>query len=361
MKSIYAVILAGGGGTRLWPISRRMRPKHLLPLIGERTLFQSTLDRLAGFIPTENTYVVTTAEQEAELAVQAAYLPKPNFLIEPMPRGTAAAVGLAAAVLEKRDPGAVMLVLPADHYIRNSSEFQEVLRVAANVARDDFLVTLGISPTFPATGYGYIRQGESLPPKYDHPVFRAEQFVEKPDEEKATAMLATGGYSWNSGMFIWRAGLILKEISEQMPALSKSLVLIQNAMNSAGWEGVVARVWPKITPETIDYGIMENAANVAVIPASGLGWSDVGSWDSLFEVLPPDEHGNISMNSERMLLETNRSLVFSTDKKMIVTIGVNDLIIIDTEDALLVCRKDQAQQVRQVISNLKTAKLEKYL
>ncbi|MCX6038883.1 MAG: mannose-1-phosphate guanylyltransferase [Chloroflexi bacterium] len=361
MKHTYAVIMAGGGGTRLWPISRKKHPKHVLPLLGERTLFQSTLDRLEGFVPPERVYIVTTAEQEQELKAQAPQLPAVNFLIEPMPRGTASVVGLAAAVLAKRDPEAVMLVLPADHFIRNRDLFHLVMRVAVQVARKDYLVTLGITPTFPATGYGYIQRDAILPEKFDYPVYRVLHFTEKPDEAKANIMLADGDHSWNSGMFIWRADRILDEFSRQMPDLKAALARIGAAWGTSESEAVLRSAWPRLKPETIDYGIMEHAANVAVLPAGGLEWSDVGSWDSLFDVLLPDEGGNVVVNSEHMPLETHNSLVYSSGKKLIVTIGVDDLIVIDSGDALLVCHRDQAQQVRQVIANLKKSQREDYL
>jgi mannose-1-phosphate guanylyltransferase len=361
MNHTYAVIMAGGSGTRLWPISRKKHPKHLLPLLGERTLFQGTLDRLNGFIPLERIYVVSTAEQERELKNQAPQLLAVNFLIEPMPRGTASIVGLAAAVLTQRDPDAVMIVLPADHFIRNRELFQQIMHVAVQVARKDYLVTLGITPTFPATGYGYIQRGAVLPEKYKFPVYRVLRFIEKPDDAKANTFLTEGDYSWNSGIFIWRADFILREFSRQMPYLKVALDQIGAAWGSSKQEVIFKSVWSRLNPETIDYGIMEHATSVAVLAADGLEWSDIGSWDSLFDVLTPDKGGNVVINSDHMLLETHNTLVYSSEKKLIVTIGVDDLIVIDSGDALLVCRRDQAQQVRQVIANLKKAHREDYL
>lgn len=361
MKHTYAVIMAGGGGTRLWPVSRRKHPKHVLPLVGERTLFQGTLDRLEAFIPPEKTYVVTTAEQEQELKAQAQQVPAANFLIEPMPRGTASAVGLAAAVLAKRDPEAIMIVLPADHYIRNNDLFRLVMRVAVQVASNNYLVTLGITPTFPSTGYGYIQRAAALPEKFNYPVYRVLRFTEKPDETKARQMLASGDHSWNSGMFIWRVDRILEEFSRFMPALRTALDKIGAAWGTPNQDMVFRSEWPLLQSETIDYGVMERADNVAVLPAGGLDWSDVGSWDSLFDVVPADGDGNVCVNGEHMPLDTHNSLVYSTEKKLIVTVGVDDLIIIDSADALLICHRDQAQQVRQVIENLKKINKENYL
>ena len=361
MNHTYAVIMAGGGGTRLWPISRKKHPKHILPLLGKRTLFQSTLDRLDGFIPAERILVVTTADQAEELKRQAPHLAEANFLSEPQPRGTASAIGLAAVVLKKHDPEAAMLVLTSDHYIGNTDLFRLIMQVAVQVARKDYLVTLGVTPTFPATGYGYIQRDASLPEKFKYPVYRVIQFTEKPDEIKARAMLAKGDYSWNSGMFIWRADRILDEFASQMPDLKIAFDRIGAAWDTPQQSAMLASEWSRLKVETIDFGIMEHATNVAVLPASGLGWSDVGSWDSLFDVLLPDEEGNVVVNSEHMLLETHDSLIYSTKEKLVVTIGLDDLIIVDSSDALLVCRRDQAQQVRKVIENLKKSKQEEYL
>jgi mannose-1-phosphate guanylyltransferase len=361
MKNTYAVIMAGGGGTRLWPISRRKHPKHVLPLLGKRTLFQSTLDRLDGFIPLEYTLVVTTADQAKELKKQAPQLADENFLIEPQPRGTASVIGLAAEVIMKHDPEATMMVLTSDHYIHNNDLFQLVMRVAIEVASDNYLVTLGITPTFPATGYGYIQRGAILPEKYDYPVYRVLHFTEKPDELKARSMLASGDHSWNSGMFVWRVDCILDEFSRQMPVLKTRLDRIGKAWGTSEQETVLASEWPQLKPETIDYGIMEHASNVAVLPAGGLEWSDVGSWDSLFNVLLPDHQGNVVVNNELISLDSCDSLLYTTEKKLVVTIGVENLIVIDSGDALLICRRDRAQEVRQVIETLKKTHREDYL
>ncbi len=361
MNHTYAVIMAGGGGTRLWPVSRKKHPKHTLPLLAERTLFQSTFDRLDGLIPFERILVVTAAAQADELKRQAPQIPAENFLLEPEPRGTAAAVGLAAVVLHKRDPQAVMVILPSDHFIRNRELFHQILRAAVEVAQKDYLVTLGIQPAYPATGYGYIQRGERLPEGFSQPVYRVLRFTEKPDEAQANQMLARGDHSWNSGMFIWRAERILQEFARQMPELKSGLAKISAAWDTASQETALHSVWPGLRPETIDYGVMERAGQVAVLPAEGLEWSDVGAWDSLFDVLPADEDGNIVFGGQHMALDTCTTLVYGNrDGKLIVTIGVSDLIIADAGDVLLVCHKDQAQQVRQIVENLKNSNKEDY-
>jgi mannose-1-phosphate guanylyltransferase len=361
MNHNYAVIMAGGGGTRLWPISRMKHPKHILPLLGNSTLFQSTLERLEGLIPSDQIYVVTIEAQAKELKSQAPDIPAENFLIEPMPRGTASVVGLAATVLAKRDSEAVMLVLPSDHFIRTRELFHQLMDTAIEVACDNYLVTLGISPTFPATGYGYVQRGGILSRSFNFPVYKVRKFTEKPNEAKARNFLSRGDHSWNSGIFIWKAGNILQEFSRQMIDFRKSLDVIELAWGTNRQEEVLKSTWQLLKSDTIDYGIMEHAENVAVLLADGLKWSDLGSWDSLFDVLEPDLNGNVVVSADHMPLETHNSLVYSSAKKLVVTIGLDNLIIIDSGDTLLVCRRDQTQMVRQVISNLKENHQERYL
>ncbi len=349
----YAVIMAGGGGTRLWPLSRKTKPKQMLSLFDERTLFQTSVQRLQGLFPPERIFVVTIADQASELRAQSPEIPAENFILEPQPRGTASVVGLAAVVIEKTDPQAVMAVLTADHFIKDEARFRQLLADAYQVALSDTLVTLGIEPTFPATGFGYIQRGEQLNEFSNLQIFKVLRFKEKPDETQAKAMLASNDHAWNSGMFVWRVETIMREFSQQMPELYQSLNRIQEAMGKVDASQVLQYEWDRLVPETIDYGIMEHAKNVAVIPASGLGWSDVGSWDSLFDVLEGDRDGNIVIGGEHIALDTKQSLVYmNQEHRLIVTIGVNDLVLVDTGDVLLVCHKDQAQRVRQVVNKL---------
>ena len=358
----YAVIMAGGGGTRLWPISRKETPKQLLPLLGKETLFQSTVTRLDKLFPPERILVVTVEEQARVMQEQVPSIPKENYLIEPAPRGTASVVALAASVLHKRDPKAIMAIQTADHHIRNQDLFQYLLRTAFDVAEKEYLVTLGITPTFPATGYGYIQQGDALEGDYPYPVFSVKRFKEKPDEATAQKLLHSGDHSWNSGMFVWRVDAILDEVKRQMPALFKSVDEIASAWDTVEKDDVVANLWYDLQSQTIDYGIMENAERVAVMPAGGLGWSDVGSWDSLFEVLLPDMNGNVVSDSHHLGLDTHNTLVYSVnDERLIVTIGMDDIVVVDTGDVLMVCKTDQSQKVKDVVEHLKKHNQEKYL
>ena len=357
----YAVIMAGGGGTRLWPVSRRSHPKQTISLIEERSLFQTTVNRLGGLFPPERILVVTVEEQAEVLREQAPNLPDENFLLEPLPRGTASVVGLAAMVLQKRDPDAVMVVLPSDHYIRNRDLFYLLLRVAVDVAEKEYLVTLGITPTYPATVYGYIQRGKALSDKFAYPAYEVIRFKEKPDESQARQMLSTNDHSWNSGMFLWRVDTILNEFLLQMPDLHATLTQIGSAWGTVKQDSVLKKLWSGLRNETIDYGVMEHAEKVAVLPAGGLEWSDIGNWNSLFDVLVPDNEGNIVFSGHHIPIDTSSSLVYGNDDdRLIVTIGVDNLIIVDTGDVLLVCRKDQAPKVKQAVDNLKNSDREHY-
>jgi mannose-1-phosphate guanylyltransferase len=356
MEQYYAVIMAGGGGTRLWPLSRRMRPKQLLRLFEDQSLFQSAVSRLNSLFPPDHIFVVTVAEQAALLQAQCPQIPPENFLVEAAPRGTASVVGLAAVALQQRGSQAVMAVLTSDHFIGNVEKYHALLGAAYDLAREDYLVTLGIAPTFPATGYGYIQQGEALGMYRGLQACRVLKFTEKPDEGQARAMLETRDHAWNSGMFVWKVEQILSEFERQMPELHATLQALSTVWGKPERPATLQHLWPLLKTETIDYGVMEGARHVAVIPAEGLNWSDVGSWDALFDLLPADETGNIVMGGKHIGVETQNSLVYvNQEHRLIVTIGVNDLVVVDTGDVLLVCRKEQAQKVRQVVERLKNA------
>jgi mannose-1-phosphate guanylyltransferase len=358
----FAVIMAGGGGTRLWPVSRKDRPKQLLPLLGKETLFQSTVARLSDLFPPDRILVVTVDEQKGEIRRQVPAIPAENYLIEPVPRGTASVVGLAAIALRNRDPQAVMTVLPSDHFIRNQDLFTYVLQAAADVARRDYLVTLGITPVSPSTAFGYIQQGSSLAKDLKYPVYHVQRFTEKPDDKTAQSFMLSGEHSWNSGMFVWAVDSILEEIRRQMPQLHDVLENVEVFWGTSREEEVLRATWSGLEAQTIDYGVMEHAERVVVLPAGGLGWSDVGAWDSLFEVLLPDVHGNVFTSPQHLAIETHNTLVYGGgDERLIVTIGMDDTVVVDAGDVLLVCKADQAQKVRDVVDHLKNHQQTEYL
>ena len=354
----HALIMAGGFGTRLWPLSRRGRPKQSLTLVGERTMFEHAVDRIAPIFQPEQIFVVTGAEHVASLKAQAPELPPGNFIVEPEGRGTAPAIGLGAIHLRRQDPEAIMAVLTADHFIADAERFRRALTAAAQVAADNHLVTLGISPSFPSTGYGYIKQGQSLGMMEGFPIFQAERFTEKPSPETAFHMVESGEYSWNSGMFIWQVDRILKEFQHQMPEFYVQLAEVETTLGTPGYEAALNRVWPRVTKQTIDYGVMEGADDVAVMPVD-IGWSDVGSWTSLLELLPTDQDGNTVVGSH-VGIDTHDTLVFG-GKRLVATIGLEGMVIVDTEDALLVCPSDREQEVRAIVRQLERKKREEYL
>ena len=354
----YAVIMAGGSGTRLWPLSRQEHPKQALKLVGERTMFQQAIDRLDPLFPPERIFVVTRANHAAALIEQSPQVPAANFLIEPEGRGTAAAIGLAAIHLGQHDPYALMAVLTADHFIADTSAFHQALASAAELAREGFLVTLGIKPGGPSTGFGYIHQGESLGEIAGQAAYRVERFVEKPDLDTAVQMVASGEYSWNSGMFVWHVNNILEEFEMQMPEFYGQLEGLANYLDSSSYGEALKRTWPKVAKQTIDYGIMEGARDVAVLPVE-IGWTDVGSWGSLFGLLPTDAQGNIWVGPH-VGVDTRGTLVFG-GSRLVATLGVENLVIVDTEDALLVCSKEREQDVKEIVNRLKEEKGEAWL
>lgn len=346
-----AVILAGGSGTRLWPLSREKFPKQFLPLIGERSLFQDTVERVRPIVG-DDVLVVTTEDSRFLVSDQLKELgvdPSGRVLCEPAGRNTAPAVGLAALL---SDPGEVLLVLPSDHTIRDAQVFQNALRAAGPVAERGYLVTFGISPSHPETGYGYIRLGDALP---GAPQFRqAAAFVEKPDRTRAEEYLASGAYVWNSGMFAFRAGTVLDEMAAHAPEVRAGLEALREPLEEG--RPVPRPLYEALPSISIDYAVMERSHRVVVLPVEP-GWSDLGSFSALFEVLEADGDGNVVQMPEggEWVSVGSRGNLVSSGQKVVALVGVEDTLVVDTPDALLICARDQAQEVKEVVSRLKTA------
>lgn len=346
----YALIMAGGAGTRLWPLSREHLPKPALRLYGEQSMFEIAVERLLPLFPPEQILVVASADHNQVLHEQVPSIPESNFIVEPEGRGTAPAIGLAAIHLQARDPEATMAVLTADHVIGKPDVFRAVIQSALAFAKSDYLVTLGIKPTWPSTAYGYIEEAEPLGEQLGFKAYRAERFVEKPNAQNAQKMLNLGRYSWNSGMFIWKVDRIMGEFKEQMPDLHSRLLRIAVSIGSEQYGSVLAELWPGIAKQTIDYGIMENAKSVIVLPAD-MDWLDVGTWVNLKTVFESDEKGN-STSGEVVLWGSENSMLIA-GKRLIAGIGLKNLIVVDTPDALLVCDMEQAGEVKAMVDHLK--------
>lgn len=350
---MYAVILAGGSGTRLWPRSRQKQPKQFSDITGRgQTLIQDTAARLTGLADDDELYVVV-GEKFAHLALeQLPQMSARQNIVEPSARNTAPAIGLACAHLYHRNPNAIAAFLPADHIIPNHNAFHQAMRVAAIAADAGHLVTLGVTPTFPHTGYGYIKRNRQieLPETQPLPVYQVERFLEKPDRPTAEQFVASGDYFWNGGIFVSRVDQMMAEIERQLPEVYQGLQAIMAAFGEPDEVSRIEKAWATMPNISVDYGIMEGAQSVAVVPLNA-GWSDVGSWDALADVLPIDEDKNCIAAGETLAIESQGNIIYS--ERLVTLIGVSDLAVIDTEDALLIGHKSEMQKVKIVVERLK--------
>lgn len=345
---LHPVILAGGSGTRFWPLSRRKTPKQLLPLASERPLIVDTWNRVRELAEPSKILVVCGASHAAAIAKALPRLPKKNLLIEPEPRNTAAAIGLAATVAKARDPLAVLAVLPSDHAIQDVPAFVATIAIAEAAAAQDALVTIGVKPTRPETGYGYIKVGDRF--AKERRAKKVIAFVEKPDLQRAKGYLHSGDYLWNAGMFVFRATRLLDELARHLPACSKVLDAIAPHVDQKGFAAALKKHFPQAPSISIDYAVMEKAGDLAVVPAD-FGWSDLGSFAAIADVRTPDADGNVT-SGDTVLLDAADNLVLAGGKRPVVLIGVEHLVIVDTGDALLVCHRDKAQEVRKAVEAL---------
>ena len=354
-RHLYPVILAGGSGTRFWPLSRHLYPKQLLRIMGDHTLIQQTMRRVLGCADASRVLISTTPSQADSIRVQLSDWKdalRENFVVEPVGRNTAPAIALVALDLIRRDPDAIMVVLPADHVVTGEKAFRAAVALGAELAMKDYLVTFGITPTRPETGYGYIQPNRRIclmtkGKLTGHPVAR---FVEKPHAAKAAQYLRSGHYYWNSGMFVWKAATILQELKSHQPVLSRMMPDIHRMIVSGQQPGMVEECYRKVPAVSIDTGVMEQSNRAVMIPV-GFRWSDVGNWSSLEEVTPRDKSGNIVTG--RVVDLGSRNSVIYADRRVVATIGLEDMVVVDTPDATLVCPKDKSQDVKKVVEILK--------
>jgi mannose-1-phosphate guanylyltransferase len=354
----YGLIMAGGSGTRLWPLSRSNRPKQLLPIVEGKSLLQLSYERLRGMLPADQIYVCTASAHAAMVMENLPELPAGNLLGEPMGRDTANAVGFSAAILQKRDPEGVFAVVTADHVIKPVEQFQKSLSTGFEVVarKPAALVTFGIVPTYGHTGLGYVHRGESLGIDGAYSVLG---FYEKPDKEMAERFVDSGRYYWNSGMFVWRCDTVLKELSTHLPGSHRGLAQIVEAWGTPRQEAVLREVYPRLPKISIDYAVMEPAsrqkgeANVTVVEMP-VEWLDVGSWPAVADILPLDGHNNAVSCPTGLFLDSDDTVIVSQDANhLISTIGVSDMIIVHARDATLICHKDQAQRVKELVAKVK--------
>ncbi len=347
---LYVLILAGGSGERFWPLSRKARPKQLLSLFSEETLLEATVRRLNGLVPPDHILILTNADQESGVRALCPTLPKENIVAEPAKRDTAAAIALAAGWISQRAPGATMIVLPADHLIKDNAGFQRTLRVAAAAAEETGdLVTIGIKPTWACPGFGYIEQGVPVALNggpTDPPVLEVVRFREKPDAQLAETFLAQGNFRWNAGMFIWTIQAIVGGFNRHVPALGEFIGRIHGGDFSA----LLKNEFPQLPKISIDYAVMEKATRVLMVEA-GFDWDDVGGWTAVAKYFAGDESGN-RCNSKVMAVESNDNIVFTNQPRTIALLGVRDLIIVETADALLVCNRHEAEKIKQLVAQV---------
>ncbi len=355
---VYALIIAGGVGARFWPRSRKRSPKQLLEIIGSGTMIQNTVYRLDPIVPKERILIVTNAHQADEVRRQLPRIPAENIIIEPFGRNTAPAIALGAQILKKRVGEAIMFVLPADHLVHDIAAFQETLIRAVDVAeKSKGFVTVGVTPTRPETGYGYIQfhRQEEEGKFASQDAWPIVTFAEKPNVETARRFLESGDFVWNSGMFIWRISTILNGFAEFLPELADELDRLNPHIDTDGFAEALEMAYSEMKPISVDYGVMEKAENRYVIPAD-FGWNDLGSWDEVSRIFPKDEDGN-AVEGDVFISDSKNCHISASSDRMIAAIGIEDLIVIDTPDGLLLCRKGQSQGVKEVVDFLRRKNL----
>lgn len=357
---VAAVVMAGGRGERFWPKSRVKFPKQLLRLVGNESMIQQTVKRLENLVNVDNIYIVTNEDYVQMISMQLPKIKPSNILVEPMSRNTAACIGLASLHIERKDPEAVMVVIPSDHLIRNDKEFVSVLQSAVEVAKENNnIVTIGILPSYPETGYGYIKVGVKAANKGGRDIYKVDKFVEKPDKDTAEEYIKDGKYLWNSGMVVVKVSTLRTCIERLMPDLHRALEKIKQAIDTPDEDKVLYDEYSNLESISIDYGILEKSDSIYVIPGD-FGWDDVGTWTSLERIHEPDEDGNI-LKGNILSIDTKKCIIQGPDNKLIAIMGLENVIVVDTHDVTLICSKDKAQNIKELIQEVKKRNLVDYL
>ncbi len=346
MEHLNAVILAGGSGTRLWPLSTPSFPKQFLPLPNGNSMIQETLARVEPLITPENAWVVTGRSMAELVQEHLPTIPEQHILKEPVGRNTAAAIGWAAATIARHDPQAVMALFSADAVIHHAETLRQTVRLAYELAEEGYLVTIGIKPTSPETGYGYIRFADQVQAGHEHQAFRAERFVEKPDLATARHYLQDGHYVWNGGIFIWKVATILEELRQHLPELAQKIELMVDTMGTEREQATFSELWPTLQSISIDYGILEKTKNLVVIPAD-LGWNDVGNWEQYGALFPADEQG-IRAVGDHAGLGSQNVVIYNNTSRRVYTIGLEDVIVVEMDDMTVICHKAHVQRVKEL-------------
>ena len=361
MDNLLCLIMAGGSGTRFWPRSRSLKPKQYLDIAGEVSLLQSTLKRVEAVTAPGNCYIVSSRHQAEILEEQATSIPVENLIYEPSGKNTLPCIGLSAILTRKKHPDAIMIVSPSDHLITDTAKFRESVMAAVKIADEkDGIVTIGINPTYPATGYGYVKTGSVISGEGEIRQFKVDRFVEKPDEATASGYLEAGGYFWNSGMFIFKISVFLDAVQQFAPELYAGLLKIESATGSSAFNDTLEATYSGFESISVDYGIMEHARNIFLVEGN-FGWNDLGSWESVYQVSDKDSGGNATSGTKEALFIDSKNSLVHTDAGLVAVIGLDDVIVVRDGNAVLVCRRDAAENVKQAVDSLKQNNFQQYL
>jgi mannose-1-phosphate guanylyltransferase len=360
MSKNYCLIMAGGSGTRFWPRSRVVKPKQYLSLFGDLSLIQESVQRFANFIPEDCIYVVSAKSQQEVLESQTTNLPKENMIYEPVGKNTLPAIGLAALFIAEKDPDGILIVSPSDHLIQNDELFRQCIESAALIAdQKDGIVTIGISPKYPATGYGYVQTAEEIQIGQSIKSFAVTKFVEKPNVEVATGYLKSGGFFWNSGIFIFKVSVFLDSVQKYAPELYADLMRIKEHIGTDSYEEAVDRIYREVKSISIDYGILEKASNVFLVQGDFV-WNDLGSWEEVYKYDSNKDENQNATSGEVVLIDTKNSYVYAPNS-LVAVVGLDDVIVVQEGDTILVCKRDRAEDIKAVVGEINRRKLDQYL